>query len=56
MALICFFFIIKREPLVDETVIEIESAVAKQIKKCDFVSFKIFCQRQFLTSLNLVLK
>ena len=30
VALIYFFFIIKREPLVDETLIEIESAVAKE--------------------------
>ena len=47
MTLIYFFFIIKREPLVDETLIEIESAVAKQTKRCDFFSFKTFCQQQF---------
>ena len=38
VALIYFFFIIKREPLVDETLIEIESAVTKQTKKCNFTS------------------
>ena len=31
----------KREPLVGETRMEIESAVAKQTKKCDFsINFK----------------
>ena len=39
-----FLFITKREPLVGETLIEIESAVPKQTKNCDFVSFKTFCQ------------
>ena len=43
VALIYFFFIKTREPLVSEALIEIESAVAKQKKKCDFVSFKTFC-------------
>ena len=43
VALIYFFFI-KRELLVGETLIEIGSAVAIQTKKCDFVSFKTLCQ------------
>ena len=38
VALIYFFFIIKHEPLLGEARIEIESVVAKQTKKCDFVS------------------
>ena len=33
MALIYFFFIIKREPLLSEILIEIEFEVAKQTKK-----------------------
>ena len=49
VGLFYFFFIIKRELLIDKTLREIESAVAKQTKKCDFVSFKTFCQRQFFT-------
>ena len=40
MALICFFFIIKREPLVGETLIETESALAKQTKKVQFCIFE----------------
>ena len=51
-----FLFIIKQEALVGETQIEIESAVAKQTKKCDFVSFKTFCQRQFFTTAKRIFK
>ena len=43
VALNHFFLIIKRKSLISETPIEIESTVAKQTKKCDFVSFKTFC-------------
>ena len=35
----------KRKSLFGETLIETEFAVAKQTKKCDFVSFKTFYQR-----------
>ena len=37
-----FVFIIKSEPLVGETLVEIESTVAKQTKNCDFLCFKRF--------------
>ena len=47
VALIYFFFIIKHEPLVGETLIEIESAVAKQTKKSNFNSFKTLPARVF---------
>ena len=50
------FFIRKHDPLVGETLIEIESAVAKQTKKCNFVSFKTFCQQQFFTTLKGIFK
>ena len=56
VALIYLFFIIKREPLVVETLIEIESTVAKHIKKSNFVSFKIFCQRQFFSTVKEIFK
>ena len=51
VALIYFFFI-KRELLVGETLIEIGSAVAIQTKKCDFVSFKTLCQWQIFTTVK----
>ena len=35
-----------------ETLIEIDSAMAKQTKKCDFVSFKIFSQQQFFITVK----
>ena len=52
-----FFFIIKRETLVGEALREIgsalfESALSEQTKKCDFVSFKTFYQRQFFTTVK----
>ena len=47
---------IKCEAQFDETLIEIESAVAKETKKYDFVSFKTFCQGQFFTTVKAILK
>ena len=65
MALIYFLFIIKREPLVGETIIESESAVAQKIKKVQISFFQnalpttIFYHRQrniWRHILNLVLE
>ena len=50
------FYIIKSEPSVGETLIDIESAEAKQTKKSDFVSFKTFCQQQFFTTIKGIFK
>ena len=50
------FFIIKRGPLVGETLIEIESAVAKQKRKYDFVCFKTFGLRQFFSTIKVIFK
>ena len=43
-----FFFMIKHEPLVGKTLIEIESAVAKQTKKYNFVFTKQSASDNFL--------
>ena len=51
-----FFFIIKRETLDGEAPTEIESALSEQTKKCDFVSFKTFYQRQFFTTVKWIFK
>ena len=56
MAIIYFFFIMKREPMVGEILIDIESPVAKQAKKCDFVSFKTFFRRQFFITVKGIFK
>ena len=46
----------KREPMVGEILIDIESPVAKQAKKCDFVSFKTFFRRQFFITVKGIFK
>ena len=56
MALIYFFFVIKCEPLIGEILMDIESPVAKQAKKCDFVSFKTFCWRKFFITVKGIFK
>ena len=53
---VAIFFIIKRGPLVGETLIEIESAVAKQKRKYDFVCFKTFGLRQFFSTIKVIFK
>ena len=44
------------EQLVGKTLIGIESAVAKQQKMCNFVSFKTFCQQQLFTTVKGIFK
>ena len=56
VALIYFFFVIKPEPLVGEILMDIVSSVAKQAKKCNFVSLKTFCWRQFFITVKGVFK
>ena len=56
MVLIYFFFMIKREPLVDKTLIKNESAVTKQTKKGRFCFFQNILSETVFTTVKRIFK